>query len=320
MFIRYRTNRSRILIVNVMSETKTYVFPEGNSGGNGMLAMLAPLLQQKGIDPNLLLTMNRNSGFGGEGGWFIWVIFLFFLMGWGRNGWGGYGSNGGGIENQINNDYGRGLLMQAINGNGQAINSLASNLNCSVGQIQNAICSVQSQIQGVGNQVGMSGQQIINAIQAGNTSLAQQLANCCCEQRLSICQQTNTLQNAITQGNYMLRDSNAANTNAILDKLDAAETRALQDKLDALREKNSTLLNQLNNEHQTAAIVQSQAQFFNPLNAQLTNLQKEVDAIKCKLPETTTVPYSPVVAVPTCVAAAYGYGFNASPYSQGFWG
>ena len=37
-----------------MSETKTYVFPEsGNSGGGGMMAMLAPLLQQKGIDPNL---------------------------------------------------------------------------------------------------------------------------------------------------------------------------------------------------------------------------------------------------------------------------
>lgn len=36
-----------------MSETKTYVFPEsgGNGGGSGMMAMLAPLLQQKGIDP-----------------------------------------------------------------------------------------------------------------------------------------------------------------------------------------------------------------------------------------------------------------------------
>ena len=71
-----------------MSETKTYVFPEsgGNGGGSGMMAMLAPLLQQKGIDPNLLVAMNgknNNSGFGGEGSWFIWVIFLFFLMGWG---------------------------------------------------------------------------------------------------------------------------------------------------------------------------------------------------------------------------------------------
>ena len=52
-----------------MSETKTYVFPEsGNNGGGGMMAMLAPLLQQKGIYPNLLVAMNsrNNSGFGGE--------------------------------------------------------------------------------------------------------------------------------------------------------------------------------------------------------------------------------------------------------------
>ena len=54
-----------------MSETKTYVFPEsgGNGGGSGMLAMLAPLLQQKGIDPNLLVAMQgkNNNGFGGDG-------------------------------------------------------------------------------------------------------------------------------------------------------------------------------------------------------------------------------------------------------------
>jgi len=39
----------------------------------------------------MLLAMNKNNGFGGEGGWFMWVIFLFFLMGWGENGWGGFG-------------------------------------------------------------------------------------------------------------------------------------------------------------------------------------------------------------------------------------
>ena len=56
-----------------MSETKTYVFgSEGASGSGGMMSMLAPLLQKNGLDPNLLLAMNRNNGaFGGEGGWFI---------------------------------------------------------------------------------------------------------------------------------------------------------------------------------------------------------------------------------------------------------
>ena len=168
-----------------MSETKTYVFPEsgGNGGGSGMLAMLAPLLQQKGIDPNLLVAMQgkNNNGFGGDGSWFMWIIFLFFLFPlFGRNGWGnnGDGGNGGGfagagIPNLINNDAGRELLMSAIQGNGQAINNLATNLNCSIGQVQNAINGVMSQVQQVGNQVGQSSMQIINAIQQGNCQIAQ---------------------------------------------------------------------------------------------------------------------------------------------------
>lgn len=66
-----------------MSETKTYVFPEsgGSGGGNGMMAMLAPLLQQKGIDPNLLVAMQgkNNNGFGGDAmerleRWLYWLI------------------------------------------------------------------------------------------------------------------------------------------------------------------------------------------------------------------------------------------------------
>lgn len=38
-------------------ESKTVVYtPDAGSGsGSGMMAMLAPLLQQKGIDPNLLM-------------------------------------------------------------------------------------------------------------------------------------------------------------------------------------------------------------------------------------------------------------------------
>lgn len=54
-----------------------------------------------------------------------------------------------------------------------------------------------SNIQQVGNQVGQSSQQIINAIQAGNCQIAQQISSYCCENRLAICQQTNALQQSI---------------------------------------------------------------------------------------------------------------------------
>ena len=182
-----------------MSETKTYVFGnDGQCGGGSMMSMLAPLLQQRGLDPNLLLAMNRGGGFGnGEGSWFIWLLFILCFCGWGGNGF-GFGGNGrGNIANEINNDYGRSLLMDAIGGNRNALSNLATQLNCTEGQIQSAISALTSQVQSVGNQVGMSGMQTINALQQGNMQIAQQLANCCCENRLAICQQTNALQSSI---------------------------------------------------------------------------------------------------------------------------
>lgn len=314
-------------------DSKTYVFgnDSGSSGQGGMMSLLAPLLQQRGLDPNLLLAMNKgNSGFG-EGGWFMWVIFLFFLMGWGGNGWGGFGNNGrGGIANELNNDYGRSLLMDAIGGNRNAISNLATQLNCTEGQIQGAISALTAQVGNVGNQVGMTGQQVINALQQGNMQLASQLAQCCCDNKMAIAQQTTALQNNI---NAILNEqekgfANVAyetqrqtcdiqgaiknSTQQILDGQRAAEMRELQNKIDNLREENSTF-------KQSAMTNQIVGQAVAPINAFLANLQKDVDGIKCKLPETATVPYQPFQAIPNCVAAQYGlYGYNAA--ANGFWG
>lgn len=323
-----------------MSETKTYVFPEsGNNGGGGMMAMLAPLLQQKGIDPNLLVAMNsrNNSGFGGEGSWFIWVIFLFFLMGWGNNGWGNGGFGGGngaaGIPNLINNDAGRELLMSAIQGNGQAINNLATNLNCSIGQVQQAINGVMSQIQQVGNQVGQSSMQIINAIQSGNCQIAQQIASCCCdvknlvttqgyEGQLRTIQQTNDITENATRNANVISAKIDAQTQMINDKFCQLEMREMQNKLDAERARNSALAGQLSQEHQTAQFGQMIASAVAPANAALTDLSARLAKIECKQPETVTVPYSPIAAVPNCVAYQYGLygGFNPYAAGNGFWG
>lgn len=296
-----------------------------------MLGLLAPLLQKQGVDPNVLLAMKGNNGMCGEGGWFMWVIFLFFLMGWGGNGWGGFGGNGrGGIANEINNDYGRSLLMDAIGGNRNALSNLATQLNCTEGQIQNAISALTSQVQNVGNQVGMSGMQTINALQQGNMQIAQQIANCCCENRLAICQQTGTLQNAInnvavgqergfSNVAYETQRQTCDLHNAIKEATaelkagqTAAEFRDMQDKIDHLREENG-------NYKSSAMMSQIVGQSLAPVNAALAGLQSEVNAIKCAQPNTVTVPYQPFQAVPNCVAAQYGlYGCNAA--ANGFWG
>lgn len=284
-------------------ESKTYVFGNEGSGQGGMMSLIAPLLQQRGLDPNLLVAMNRGGGFGSnEGSWFIWLLFILCFCGWGGNGFGFGGRGNGGLANEINNDYGRGLLMDAIGGNRNALSNLATQLNCTEGQIQSAISALTSQVQNVGNQVGMSGMQTINALQQGNMQIAQQIANCCCqtnnnittqgyENKLAICHQTHSINDNANANALMLRDTNQSNHLALMGKLDQMQTQAMQDKLDALREKNSALVAQISNEHQTQALQAYQAQIITPVNAALAALQAEVAGIKCKLPNTVSVPY-----------------------------
>lgn len=283
-------------------DSKTYVFGADKTSG---------------IDASTLLAMmNGNNGFGGNGNW-LWVIFLFFLYGWGGNGMFGNRNNGSGLANEINNDYGRSLLLQAINGNGTAISQLASTLNCDVNAIQSAISAVSSNIQSVSAQVGMSGQQVINAIQSGNQTIAAQLAQCCCdnkllvttqgyENQLATLRQTETLGSKIDNVGSTVTNELAKQTTFLSDKFCELEKREMQSKIDALREERSTLQGQISNAAQTAQIQQYVAGSVAPLTNAVAALQSEVSGIKCKLPEVANVPYSPIVGVPSCLAAQLG--------------
>lgn len=127
-----------------MGSDKIFMFDNPAAGESaGIMSMIPALLQNKGLDPNLvaaLMNGNKNQdAWGGAGCYWIWIILLFFL--WGGNGFGnGFGNGANGIPAQLNNEAGRELLMNAIQGNGTAINQLASSLNCSTQQLQNAIC------------------------------------------------------------------------------------------------------------------------------------------------------------------------------------
>lgn len=329
-----------------MPTERTYVFGGGENGGSKLdITALLPMLGGgRSLDPNLLALMGNRNGFGGQDGWWsiIWLVVIASIFGWNNGGglFGGFGGRGynGALPAELNGDAGRQLLMSAIEGNGNAINQLASSFNCSIQQVQTALCSIQSLIQGVGNQVGMSAQQIINAMQAGNQTILTQLADCCCktqsaierqgyENRLAVCEQTHTLVDTANQNMLSLRDSQNANTQAILAKLDAAETRVLRDKLDAERQKSATLAAQLNNEHQTQTIMASVGQQIAPLIAGLNTLQGDVDGIKCKLPNTVSVPYPQLSVYNPEVARAAAYGAAAGNfvgygcgYNSGFWG
>lgn len=329
-----------------MSTNEVFMIPDNRSG-------------QSTMDPNLLLAsmMNNGGGFGGNGNW-MWIIFLFFLEPLMRNGfWGNNGNgNGGfggfsGLTNTIDNTAGRELLMQAINGNGNAIQQLATTLNCDVNAIQQAICNVNNSITQVSGQIGMTGQQVINAVQMGNMQIGSQLASCCCdireavtrgnyENQIATLQQTNTISGEVrnvgervTQGfcdtAYAFRDQTCqlgqaiqgstqaikdvtnAQTQAIISKLDGMEKTGLLDKIDALREKNSQLRTAADITAQNIATQNMIGSAIAPINAALAE-------IKCAQPNTVTVPYYPYQVTPNtgnCGNNSCGCG----NYQNQFW-
>ena len=305
-----------------MSDSKVYMFPDGNTSS---------------IDPALLMALNNNGGFGGNGNW-LWIIFLFFLNGWGRNGMFGGGDNSilgtGYLSNQITNGNGRDLLMQAIQGNRDAVSNLSSQLNTNLSSVQSAINQLLSSVAYVGNQVGMTAMQTINAVQAGNMSLGQQIAQCCCDNKLLVTtqgyenqiatlNQTNALQHAIndntvktqegfttvtfqnqtqqantqraiSDGVQGIKDATNAQTSSILAKLDAIEDDRKNREINALTAQVASLTAKAEREAEIAPIV------------------KQLDQIQCHQPSTVTTQYSPFVAVPNCVA--YQGLYNAMQY------
>jgi hypothetical protein len=67
LLINNNTFLFNLKIFKTMSEEKTYVFD--SASGSNIISALAPMLQNRGIDPSVLALMNNNDGFGGNGGW-----------------------------------------------------------------------------------------------------------------------------------------------------------------------------------------------------------------------------------------------------------
>lgn len=304
--------------------SEIYQLPE-NNGGNATIPFSIPI----GFGGY------GNGGMFGNGNGFNSIADLFGLaiiasmFGWGGNGFGGgfggWGGSGGAgfISNQLNNDSGRELLMNAITNQGEASRTAIQTLSTMLGQdfnlVNAGIQSAQNTLNQIANAQGMSTLQMINAVQSGDANLASTIQKCCCDQSLATCQQTNTLQNAINgvnqsvlnkaasdqlamcQQTYALTDTMNRNYLALDNKIDALESSRKDREITSL----TAQVAKLESQNFTAGIVQ---QAVAPLNAQLNNLANEVDDIKCKLPNTINVEYPQVSVV------------NTTPYMGGFYG
>lgn len=306
-----------------MADEKTVIMDSGSQNGWGNIPAVFAL---NGWGNNGFGWNNNwgGNGFGFGGGGFLSGILGGILGGLipGFIGGNGFGWNNGGngaaaasLGAQATANSNAEMIMNAINGTDADVRLLATTLNSDVDSIRLAINTVQGAIQTVGAQLGLTGQQVINAIQAGNADMAHRLCDCCCsmkqlvtsqgyENQLATLNQTNTLMSGIA-------DLKAT----MIDQFCAAEKRDMQNEINRQGDIITQLRNEADNARQTA-------QF----GAMLAPIAQEVNDIKCKLPSTATVNYPNLVAVsttPNMGFGGWGNGFNGWGYGfpgGSYWG
>ena len=179
----------------------------------------------------------NNSCWGGDGAWWLIVLFLFiFAGGWG-NGWGNNGSSGGGYSSPGM----QGLATRADINEGFAVNNLDSGIRA----IQNGICQSTYELtnsinSGFSNaELSRCNQQAALMQQLNGMAMSQQ--NCCCETREAIqgvnynlATQGGAIQNTINTSTRDIIENQNSNSRAILDYL-------CQDKISTLQSENQSL-------------------------------------------------------------------------------
>lgn len=189
-------------------------------------------------------------GWGGEGSWFIIILFLFAFLGWGNGGWGNNGNSGGVVD-------------------GYVLTSDFANVERKIDSVNQGLCDgfyQQAQLvngtnmamaNGFGNaELSRSNQQA--ALMQQLNAMQMQAANCCCENRAAIaqvrydmaaqaCDTRNTVQNATRD----IIDNANSNSRAILDFLTQSKLSDLQAENQGLKlaasqaAQNSYLVSQL---------------------------------------------------------------------------
>lgn len=184
------------------------------------------------------LTNRNNDGmFGGNGAWWIIILFLFAFVGWGGNGWGGNGNSGAADNYVLASDFA--TVQRMIS---DATNSLERKLD----NTQNGLCDL-----------GYTQAQLINGVQLGQmqqgyetriavNGVGQKLSDCCCDIKQEIAGVNNGLGRAIERGfcdtNYNMQAQHNATMIAIdkvgdrvIDYLNSTRMQDLQAENQALR-------------------------------------------------------------------------------------
>lgn len=267
--------------------------------------------------------MNGGMGGFGNGGWWVWILLLLF----GRNGWGGFGNEGGlglttgfqdrlsTIQETLQDNHNTDLLMSAIKGNEDATRELATVLNADFNQLSSSICAIQGAIKEVGGQVGFSAERVINAVNAGDCNVIQAIKDCCCntqqsilkmgyENQIATLNQTNaltsqlsTINNGLERGFSSVAYETQKQTCDIKDMIQDSTAQILAGQRAAEMREMQTKIDALRDER-TALQLQASQQ------AQTANLINQIKP--CPIPAYITCnPYDSYNPY-----GGYGYGYN----------
>ena len=230
------------------------------------------------LSPADVAVLSGNAGNGrNNNGWgndYAWIIILFLIFGWGRNGFGGgFGGNSGGVADGyvLASDFAQVDRKLDTISNGICDSTFALNNTMTNGfaATQQTLCQGFS---GINQAITTNGYETRLGVQG----LASQLANCCCDIRQQIsdccCQtqrgidginynmamNTNAIQQTLCNNTRDLIDNQNANYRALHDEIVAnriedknAQIAAQQNEINALRlrasqeAQNTYLINQL---------------------------------------------------------------------------
>lgn len=267
--------------------------PDGNNQANNML-------------PYFLAGQNNGNGFfGGNGGSAFWGALLGSVVPGFLGGWnGGIGGNFGGgngaaaaLGAQATAIGNTDLVLNAINGTDADVRLLATTANSDFDSLKTGVATIQGAIAQVGSQVGMSGLQVVNAIQSGNADLASRLCSCCCEMRqltveqgyqnqIRTLEQTNQLGSQADRNTRSITDALAAQSIMIDKGFCNIQNREYESRIEALK-------TELANAQRSA----DKSEILGSVSAMLAPIAGQVASIKQSMPPTVSVPYPQLTAI-----------------------
>ncbi len=237
------------------------------------------------------------GNWGGDGCWFLIILFLFVFCGWGNGNWGGNGGMNGGVGSEVQRGFDHSSVVTKLDGITQGIcdstYALNNTMTTGFSNAELSRCNQQSALM-----------QQLFAMQMQNQ-------NCCCENEKGQLMIQNAMERGFCQTSY----NDQANTNAIIQnshndtdrvlaKLDAMEMARKDETIDALRSQ----VNALN-------LAQSQANqnavFGAKIDAATAELLRRTGH-DCPTAAYIVQPPTPVNFPTNCCGTFTGFGGNCA--------